>query len=190
MRIARMLRGVSFHELVKKAKEFLVHRVVVVRAQSIGLLHEPMVGQPCQLLLVRCYQQLDNVNSELHVTLETVDEVAVFNDLTRTSLAVGDDFGAVCQARHIAVPVSGVHAVAKVRELAICLALGRQHDGKLTNLLFRAVLVPDAQCLADQLCTQADADYAEALGKISPALLGKMRPSRLHDCAHNSAGLA
>lgn len=31
---------------------------------------------------------------------------------------------------------------------------------------------------------------AAALGKIGPALLGKMRPGRLRDCAHNSADLA
>jgi hypothetical protein len=31
---------------------------------------------------------------------------------------------------------------------------------------------------------------SEALGKIGPALLGKMRPSLLQHCAHNSMGLA
>lgn len=31
--------------------------------------------------------------------------------------------------------------------------------------------------------------WAAALGNISPALLGKTRPRRLHDCAHNSSDL-
>jgi hypothetical protein len=34
------------------------------------------------------------------------------------------------------------------------------------------------------------ATSAGALGNLGPALLGKMRPGRLHDCAHNSTGLA
>jgi hypothetical protein len=40
------------------------------------------------------------------------------------------------------------------------------------------------------LCNHARDMYAGALGKIGPALLEKMLPSRLRDCAHNSTELA
>lgn len=146
------------HKLVQEAEQLLVHGFIVVGAQRGGLLHEAMRDQRRQLASGRLDQQLDYLRRELHVALEAVHQIAVFNDLPRAALAGRNDFRAVGQTRHVVVPVADLQGVTEVGELFVRPPLGREGDGEFANFLLRAVLMARAQRLADQLRTQADAD--------------------------------
>lgn len=136
--------GVGFHEPVEEAVQRPVHGAVVVGAQDVGRLHVSVRGERPGLRLGSGDQPFDHVGRELHVALEAIDKIAVLDDLSRASCAVGDDLRIRGQARHVIVPVARFQHVAKVRELAIRLAFGRQHDRELADFLLRAVLAPGA----------------------------------------------
>ncbi|MNT82366.1 hypothetical protein D3C72_2220880 [compost metagenome] len=67
----------------------------VIGAQGRWLLHEAVRRERGQLCFRRGDQQVDHLRRELHVTLEAVHQIAVFDDLTGAAFAIGDDLRAV-----------------------------------------------------------------------------------------------
>ncbi len=96
-------------------------------------------------------QQFHDFWRQLHMTLKTVNPIAVSDDLARAAFAVSDDRGIRRQARHVVMPVSDLQLSAKMAKQHMLLSGLGERDRKLANLSFRAVLKSRAQRFANQL---------------------------------------
>lgn len=73
--------------VVQEDRQFLVHTRILVCAQRTRLLNIFALDKRRQLVLACFYQAPDHFSGELHVTLKSIHQIGVLNNLAGTALA-------------------------------------------------------------------------------------------------------
>ena len=127
----------------------MIHLIPVVSAQRCGLLDKAPVGESVQFRLRGCYQKLYDFAGKFHVTLESINQCAVLDDLSRATFTYSENFCVGGKARHIVVPMADLEHVAKMGDFAVGFTIGSQTNRVLSDFLFWTVPKLCTQCLSD-----------------------------------------